>query len=178
MEAKICPDGSAVSRTGPNCEFAPCPSSQAPQGKPLDYTTNWQLFTDSTFRYQLRYPPGWKYVDCSGTQYSLQCFLSDDYISVGGVPVTDISPDKILAPEKGVLIQIASLEEDDSGESLPMSTPLCTPVELDDYYEAYIECKEIKVGGLPSARVLLKSDVETQGGGAIFNLLVLSLIHI
>lgn len=25
MEAKICPDGSAVGRTGPNCEFAPCP---------------------------------------------------------------------------------------------------------------------------------------------------------
>jgi hypothetical protein len=27
MEAKICPDGSSVGRTGPNCEFAPCPES-------------------------------------------------------------------------------------------------------------------------------------------------------
>ena len=26
LEAKICPDGSAVGRTGPNCEFAACPS--------------------------------------------------------------------------------------------------------------------------------------------------------
>ncbi len=25
MEAKVCPDGSAVGRTGPRCEFAPCP---------------------------------------------------------------------------------------------------------------------------------------------------------
>ncbi|MCB1840279.1 MAG: hypothetical protein H6858_04015 [Rhodospirillales bacterium] len=25
MEAKLCPDGSYVSRTGPHCEFAPCP---------------------------------------------------------------------------------------------------------------------------------------------------------
>lgn len=25
MDAKICPDGSGVGRTGPNCEFAPCP---------------------------------------------------------------------------------------------------------------------------------------------------------
>jgi hypothetical protein len=25
MDAKICPDGSAVGRTAPNCEFAPCP---------------------------------------------------------------------------------------------------------------------------------------------------------
>ena len=24
-EAKICPDGTAVGRIGPNCEFAPCP---------------------------------------------------------------------------------------------------------------------------------------------------------
>jgi len=25
--AKLCPDGSAVGRTGPNCEFAPCPTT-------------------------------------------------------------------------------------------------------------------------------------------------------
>ncbi len=25
MDAKICPDGSAVGRSGPNCEFTPCP---------------------------------------------------------------------------------------------------------------------------------------------------------
>lgn len=30
MEAKLCPDGSAVGRTGPNCEFAPCPEPAAP----------------------------------------------------------------------------------------------------------------------------------------------------
>ncbi|HEY5383147.1 MAG TPA: hypothetical protein VIJ88_01165 [Candidatus Paceibacterota bacterium] len=27
MEAKLCPDGTAVGRTGPNCEFAACPTS-------------------------------------------------------------------------------------------------------------------------------------------------------
>lgn len=27
MEARICPGGSMVGRTGPNCEFAPCPGS-------------------------------------------------------------------------------------------------------------------------------------------------------
>ena len=25
MDARMCPDGSYVGRTGPNCEFAPCP---------------------------------------------------------------------------------------------------------------------------------------------------------
>ena len=29
MEAKLCPDGSAVGRVGPNCEFAACPSEAA-----------------------------------------------------------------------------------------------------------------------------------------------------
>lgn len=29
LEAKICPDGSAVGRGGPNCEFEECPSTQA-----------------------------------------------------------------------------------------------------------------------------------------------------
>ncbi len=28
QEAKLCPDGSSVGRTGPNCEFAACPESQ------------------------------------------------------------------------------------------------------------------------------------------------------
>ena len=28
MDAKMCPDGSSVGRTGPNCEFAECPSTE------------------------------------------------------------------------------------------------------------------------------------------------------
>lgn len=34
MEAKLCPDGSYVSRTGPNCEFAPCPAEALCKGGP------------------------------------------------------------------------------------------------------------------------------------------------
>ncbi len=36
MEAKLCPDGSAVGRTGPNCEFAPCPGEQDMVGNDRD----------------------------------------------------------------------------------------------------------------------------------------------
>jgi hypothetical protein len=32
MDAKMCPDGSAVGRSGPNCEFAPCPGEAAASG--------------------------------------------------------------------------------------------------------------------------------------------------
>ncbi|MBI5422284.1 hypothetical protein HZA44_04085 [Candidatus Peregrinibacteria bacterium] len=30
-EAKVCPDGSAVGRTGPDCSFAPCPQVESPK---------------------------------------------------------------------------------------------------------------------------------------------------
>lgn len=30
-EAKVCPDGSAVGRTGPDCSFAPCPQMEEPK---------------------------------------------------------------------------------------------------------------------------------------------------
>ena len=35
-DAKLCPDGSAVGRTGPNCEFAPCPEIVVPVSNSLD----------------------------------------------------------------------------------------------------------------------------------------------
>ena len=46
MEAKLCPDGSAVGRTGPNCEFAPCP----------DYTKGWKVYKNSDYGFEMKYP--------------------------------------------------------------------------------------------------------------------------
>lgn len=45
QEAKLCPDGSSVGRTGPNCEFTPCP----------DQTAGWQTF-DSGDGFEFKYP--------------------------------------------------------------------------------------------------------------------------
>lgn len=53
-EAMVCPDGSAVGRTGPNCEFAPCPSV-AP--KIPDETTNWKTYTNDSPGISFKYPP-------------------------------------------------------------------------------------------------------------------------
>lgn len=43
QEAKICPDGSTVSRVGPNCEFAECPA------------VNWETYT-SVHGYSIKHP--------------------------------------------------------------------------------------------------------------------------
>lgn len=52
MEAKLCPDGSSVGRTGSNCDFAPCPT-------PADPTANWKTYKDTTLGYSIMYPADW-----------------------------------------------------------------------------------------------------------------------
>lgn len=54
-EAMVCPDGSAVGRTGPNCEFQPCPSATS---KPNDVTANWKTFSDDILSFN--YPSSWE----------------------------------------------------------------------------------------------------------------------
>jgi hypothetical protein len=39
LEAKMCPDGTAVGRTGPNCEFAECPNTPNPTPSPVPNPT-------------------------------------------------------------------------------------------------------------------------------------------
>lgn len=48
MEARICPDGSSVGRTGPNCEFAACPGVTPIEG--------WNTYRDGTRGISFQYP--------------------------------------------------------------------------------------------------------------------------
>jgi len=50
-DAKICPDGTAVGRTGPQCEFAMCPGE-------VD-TSNWQTYRNEEFGFEFKYPENW-----------------------------------------------------------------------------------------------------------------------
>ena len=54
MEAKICPDGSYVGRTGPNCEFATCPASESSRA--------WLTYSGSIVSF--------KYPENLGTEYA------------------------------------------------------------------------------------------------------------
>ena len=49
QEARVCPDGSAVGRTGPNCEFAACPAT-------VDQTAGWQIYTNNEYGFEFQYP--------------------------------------------------------------------------------------------------------------------------
>lgn len=52
MEAKQCPDGSYVGRTGPSCEFAPCP------GEPneTNISSEWKTYSDPAKGITFQYP--------------------------------------------------------------------------------------------------------------------------
>ncbi len=66
LEAKICPDGSSVSRTGPNCEFTPCLQvTNTPTPIPnllfdasQSATVNWKTLR-SIYGYSVKYPAEW-----------------------------------------------------------------------------------------------------------------------
>lgn len=54
MEAKVCPDSTSVGRSGPKCEFTPCPTAQispTPAG-----TANWKIYTNKKHGYSINYP--------------------------------------------------------------------------------------------------------------------------
>ncbi len=58
LEAKICPDGSSVGRTGPNCEFASCPI-------PVDSMANWKIYTNTQYKYSIKYPVDYSVIESS-----------------------------------------------------------------------------------------------------------------
>lgn len=59
-EAKICPGGSTVGRTGPNCEFAPCPTQVPSAAKITDETLNWKTYTNEKYGFEFKYPEFWQ----------------------------------------------------------------------------------------------------------------------
>lgn len=63
LEAKICPDGSSVGRTGPKCEFSPCPNK--PTLTP-DLTASWKTFEAATKDFEFRYPSTLYYLTDDG----------------------------------------------------------------------------------------------------------------
>lgn len=66
QEAKICPDGNAVGRTGPNCEFAPCPTPSSSSQK-LNDISNWKTYSFfkakgyklNEYSFSIKYPQDW-----------------------------------------------------------------------------------------------------------------------
>lgn len=60
QEAKLCPDGSYVGRTGPHCEFSACPEAPASSTPPIVDTSSWKTYTSNEFGFSFQYPSTWQ----------------------------------------------------------------------------------------------------------------------
>lgn len=84
MEAKLCADGSYVGRTGPKCEFAPCPS--------VSSTASWKTTTDSKTGMSFKYPEnlGTKYISLVDWPPKIKVLSQAFVCTEGGVLSTQV----------------------------------------------------------------------------------------
>jgi len=81
MDVKTCLDGSSVGRSGPNCEFAPCPAAKL-SPTPADETTNWKTYTNKKYGFELRYPAEWNITENSDRDPNIiEIYPSNEKIS-------------------------------------------------------------------------------------------------
>ncbi len=84
QDAQLCPDGSYVTRTGPNCDFTQCPNSSSGQ------TAGWNNLTNNASGFSMQYPnnffdtghtPTISVGDCDYQVFPNQCPAIDSIVT-------------------------------------------------------------------------------------------------
>ena len=81
QEAKQCPDGSYVSRTGPKCEFTACPVNNQSE---ID-TSTWKTYRNEEYGFEMRYAENWSFKSVMSDVTKKEVFeltKDDDKISI------------------------------------------------------------------------------------------------
>ncbi|HRZ30237.1 MAG TPA: hypothetical protein P5274_01000 [Candidatus Paceibacterota bacterium] len=113
-EAKICPDGSAVGRQGPNCEFAECPISVVPAepvAQVVDEMVDWKTYRNEEFGFEFKYPKDYSLdFDCSGGDCLFLRVLPKSAVpgTHGVSPVLIISYTKSVYPYGGDIVKFVA----------------------------------------------------------------------
>jgi len=93
-EAMICPDGSSVGRSGPNCDFTPCPAPNPNHITELlsnaskfilekNETIEWKKYTSKKLNLSFEFPPHFRVIDRSEIDDSSG--IEIDYDQNGGM---------------------------------------------------------------------------------------------
>ncbi len=89
MEAKLCPDGSAVGRVGPNCDFSPCPQE-------LFDPNGWLTFTDQEQKIRFKYPRQLIADFISPQDWPPQVLISTENFTCTTTPETSSLPNRVI----------------------------------------------------------------------------------
>jgi hypothetical protein len=163
QEAMQCPDGSYVGRTGPNCEFAQCPTGGTPST--TSTTTggiSWLVYANSEFGFSFAHPPTWQ-------KSNDVLSIANPHISFGN-PLSGIATYSIrisieddprnLSAADFVAKLLSDLAAQDASNSAQAPAPHVTPqfakqyalnvggypaYELDDVFESDHQAEQIYV---------------------------------
>ncbi len=91
QDVKLCPDGSTVARTGPNCEFAECQTLSVGQTDVSD----WKTYRNEEYGFEFKYPAEWTLVP-SEREHDFEHFPTLAYFSFTNYPVAGISLEENL----------------------------------------------------------------------------------
>lgn len=144
QEAKICPDGSSVGRTGPDCEFAKCSSlessNSSTSGNMREYFSNINL-------YKISVPTDWIVNDTQGV-----------FLNIPGEVV--IGPESEM--ERGIYGTVITIFSSDSSERYSLDTQqqfdeLYSSGSLKNSKSKISEVNNIKINGNRAIQFVSKS---------------------
>jgi hypothetical protein len=145
MEAKLCPDGSAVGRSGPNCEFAQCPatatstsgSSSTGSGSsgvgilPYNSGIRGTVMLGPTCPV-MRDPPD---PQCSDRGYETEISIARASDAVIATTKSDAQGNFEVSLPPGEYVVSAA-----GGKMLPRCSPVTVTVSAGEYFSAKINC--------------------------------------
>jgi hypothetical protein len=101
QEAMLCPDGSYVGRTGPNCEFAECPGE-------ID-TSNWQTYLNGSANFEIKYPSTWTFTEEAFPPFGLSIYPNINSETGVRIEPSNIIQEKTIFDEINPVCQINNI---------------------------------------------------------------------
>src|SRR3989338_2799277 len=109
MEAKQCPDGSYVGRTGPRCEFAECPNVEPS----MFDISGWQTYRNEKYGFLVKYPPigDLQSIKVDGNDYSIRFQTNNGLGTMSDFYIINIDENKTNISLEGYILKFPCLAD-------------------------------------------------------------------